>query len=99
MVLYAGGSRWRLGYGDACDDRCVECVPLVVVCVCVCVCVCQVLVWRQCVVFVSSAGGWRGRAYLVPTNVCIGDKAGAGFSLNLVRGGERLMNDVCIEVW
>ena len=36
---------------------------------------------------------------LVPTNVCIGDKAAAGVSLNLVRGGERLMNGVCIQVW
>ena len=36
---------------------------------------------------------------LVRTNVCIGNEAGVGFSLSLVRGGERLMNGVCIEVW
>ena len=32
-------------------------------------------------------------------NVCIGGGAGAGFGLSLVRGGERLMNGVCLEVW
>ena len=34
---------------------------------------------------------------LVPTNVCIGDGAGAGSILSLVRGGERLMNDAYVS--
>ena len=33
----------------------------------------------------------------MPTNVCIGDGAGAGLSLSVVRGGERLMNDACVS--
>ena len=73
MRVVANGV-WGHAYGGACDDRCVERVPVVVVCVRV-VCVSSGGVATMCGVrggsigglelFGSSADGWREIMHLI----------------------------------